>query len=101
MQRYNMLGPSDYYQANEEGVDYQRAMEIKAASDAYNKSIEEKYGPQNEYRTPKSAADAAERLKQLRSEFSVTPNYQMGGSVYPVNQLKNQLKNQLNQLNNQ
>jgi hypothetical protein len=58
---------------------------IKAASDAYNADIERRYGPQNEYRSPKSAADAAERLKQLRSEFSVTPNYQMGGSVYPVN----------------
>jgi hypothetical protein len=84
-QRYNMQGPSDYYQANEEGIDYERAMQMKAASDAYNRDIEKRYGPQNEYRTPKSAEKAAERLKQLRSEFEMTPNYQMGGSVYPVN----------------
>ena len=84
-QRYHMQGPSDYYNYNQEGVDYERAMQIKAASDAYNKNILKRYGPQNEYRTPKSAKDAAERLKQLRSEFEMTPNYQMGGSVYPVN----------------
>jgi hypothetical protein len=81
MQRYNMQGPSDYYQANEEGVDYERAMQIKAASDTYNKSIEEKYGSQNKYRNSKAAEKAAERLKQLRSEFDVTPKYQMGGSI--------------------
>jgi len=85
MQRYNIQGPNNYYKANEEGVDYERAMQIKAASDAYNKDIEKRYGPQNEYRTPKSAEKAAERLKQLRSEFEMTPNYQMGGYVYPVN----------------
>ena len=81
MQRYNMEGPSDYYNTNQEGVDYERAMQIKAASDAYNKDIEKRYGPQNEYRTPKSAEDAAERLKQLRSEFEVTLNYQTGGEI--------------------
>jgi hypothetical protein len=77
--RYNMKGPSDYYNYNQEGVDYETAMQIKAASDAYNRDIEKRYGPQNEYRTPKLAADAAERLKQLRSEFEITPNYQTGG----------------------
>jgi DNA-directed RNA polymerase subunit RPC12/RpoP len=82
MQRYNMQGPSDYYQANEEGVDYERAMQIKAASDAYNKSIEEKYGPQNEYRNSKAAEKAAERLKQLKSEFNVTSNYKFGGDLF-------------------
>jgi hypothetical protein len=60
-QRMNMLGPSDYYNYNQEGVDYETAMRIKDASDAYNKYIEEKYGPQNEYRTSKSAEKAAER----------------------------------------
>ena len=83
--RYNMKGPSDYYNYNQEGVDYETAMRAKAASDAYNADVEKRYGPQNEYRTPKSAKDAAERLKQLRSEFNITPNYQMGGNVYPVN----------------
>ena len=82
---YNMKGLNDYYTTDEEGVDYERAMLQKSAADAYNRDILKRYGPQNEYRTPKSAADAAERLKQLRSEVEITPNYQMGGSVYPVN----------------
>jgi hypothetical protein len=82
---YNMKGLNDYYTTDEEGVDYERAMLQKSAADAWNRDILKRYGPQNEYRTPKSAADAAERLKQLRSEFEMTPNYQMGGSVYPVN----------------
>jgi hypothetical protein len=85
MQRYNMQGPSDYYNTNQEGVDYEKAMQIKLASDTYNKSIEEKYGPQNEYRTEKSRQEAARRLEQLRQDVKVRPNYQMGGSVYPVN----------------
>lgn len=80
MQRYNMEGPSDYYNTNQENVDYETAMQIKSASDAYNADIERRYGPQNEYRTEKSRQDAAERLKQLRSEFNITPNYnQQGG----------------------
>ena len=83
---YNTKGGLiDYYTKDEEGVDYERAMLIKSGADAWNRDILKRYGPQNEYRTPKSAADAAERLKQLRSEVEMTPNYQMGGSVYPVN----------------
>ena len=86
MKTYNMKGgPIDYYTRDVEGVDYEQAMRMKSMSDAFNRDIEKRYGPQNEYRTPKSAKDAAERLKQLRSEFEITPNYQMGGSVYPVN----------------
>jgi hypothetical protein len=85
MQRYNMQGPSDYYNTNQEGVDYETAMQIKLASDTYNKSIEEKYGPQNEYRTEKSRQEAARRLEKLRQDVKVRPNYQMGGNVYPVN----------------
>lgn len=77
MQRYNMQGPSDYYQANEEGVDYQRAIEIKAASDAYNKYIQEKYGNEDALKNPK----AVERLKQLRQNVEVVPQYQMGGKL--------------------
>jgi hypothetical protein len=77
MQRYNMQGPSDYYKTNQEGVDYETAMRIKAASDAYNKYIQEKYGNKEALKNPK----AAERLKQLRSEFDITPKYQMGGSI--------------------
>jgi hypothetical protein len=73
-----MKGPSDYYQANEEGVDYQRAMEIKAASDAYNKYIQEKYGNEDALKNPK----AVERLKQLRSEFNIESNYKFGGDLY-------------------
>jgi hypothetical protein len=86
--RYNMKGPSDYYNYNQEGVDYETAMKAKAASDAYNAEIEKKYGPESWYYTrksPKLEAIAAERYKQLRSEFNMTPNYQMGGNVYPVN----------------
>ena len=83
---YNTKGGLiDYYTRDLEGVDYEKAMRMKSMSDAFNRDILERYGPQNEYRTPKSAAEAAERLKQLRSEFNITPNYQMGGSVYPVN----------------
>jgi hypothetical protein len=80
-QRYNMQGPSDYYQANEEGVDYETALKAKQAADAYNKSIEKKYGNPEALKNPK----AAERLKQLRQDVQLTPQYQMGGSVYPVN----------------
>ena len=79
--RYNMKGPSDYYNYNQESVDYETAMRAKAASDAYNRDIEKRYGPQNEYRTPKSAANAAERLKQLRQNVEIVPQYQMGGSI--------------------
>jgi len=81
MQRYNMQGPSDYYQANEEGVDYETALKAKQATDAYNKSIEKKYGNPEALKNPK----AVERLKQLRQDVQLTPQYQMGGSVYPVN----------------
>jgi hypothetical protein len=80
MQRYNMQGPSDYYQANEEGVDYERAMQIKAASDAYNKSIEEKYGNPEALKNPK----AVERLKQLRQDVQLTPVFQNGGTKEKV-----------------
>jgi hypothetical protein len=83
--RYNMQGPSDRYNYNLKDVDYKKAMQIKAAADAYNADVEKRYGPQNEYRTAKSAAEAAKRLKQLRWEFNMTPSYQMGGNVYPVN----------------
>jgi hypothetical protein len=85
MQRYNMQGPSDYYQANEEGVDYETALRAQQAAEKYNADIEKRYGPQNEYRTEKSRQEAARRLEQLKQDIKVTPNYQMGGSVYPVN----------------
>jgi hypothetical protein len=76
-QRYNMQGPSDYYQANEEGVDYETALKAKQAADAYNKSIEKKYGNPEALKNPK----AVERLKQLRQDVQLTPQYQMGGSI--------------------
>jgi hypothetical protein len=81
MQRYNMQGPSDYYNYNQEGVDYETAMRVQRATEAYNKYIEEKYGNEEALKNPK----AAERLKQLRQDVQLTPQYQMGGSVYPVN----------------
>lgn len=79
MQRYNMEGPSKYYNADEQNIDYNKAIQIKNASDAYNKNIEKRYGPQNEYRNTRSAEKAAERFKQLRSESEITPNYRNGG----------------------
>jgi hypothetical protein len=84
-QRYNMKGPSEYYDYNREGISLEQLMKVQAVADAYNADVEKRYGPQNEYRTPKSAKDAAERYKQLRQEVDITPNYQMGGNVYPVN----------------
>jgi len=80
-QRYNMQGPSDYYNYNQEGVDYETAMRVQRATEAYNKYIEEKYGNPEALKNPK----AAERLKQLRQDVQITPQYQMGGYVYPVN----------------
>jgi hypothetical protein len=84
-QRYNMKGPSDYYNYNREGISLEELMKVQEVSDAYNADVEKRYGPQNEYRTPMSAKVAAERYKQLRQEVDITPNYQMGGNVYPVN----------------
>lgn len=84
-QRYNMQGPSDYYNYNEEGVDYETALRAQQAAEKYNTDIEKRYGPQNEYRTEKSRQEAARRLEQLKQDVKVRPNYQMGGSVYPVN----------------
>jgi len=84
-QRYNMEGPSDYYNYNEEGVDYETALRLQQVAEKYNADIEKRYGPQNEYRTEKSKQEAARRLEQLRQDVKVRPNYQMGGSVYPVN----------------
>jgi hypothetical protein len=77
MQRYNMQGPSDYYNYNQEGVDYETAMRVQRATEAYNKYIEEKYGNEEALKNPK----AAERLKQLRQDVQLTPQYQMGGSI--------------------
>jgi hypothetical protein len=84
-QRYNMQGPSDYYNYNEEGVDYETALRAQQVAEKYNADIEKRYGPQNEYRTEKSRQEAARRLEQLRQDVKVRPNYQMGGYVYPVN----------------
>ena len=84
-QRYNMQGPSDYYNYNEEDVDYETALRAQQAAEKYNTDIEKRYGPQNEYRTEKSRQEAARRLEKLRQDVKVRPNYQMGGSVYPVN----------------
>jgi hypothetical protein len=83
--RYNMQGPSDHYNYNLKDVDYRKAMDLKAIADAYNADVEKRYGPQNKYPSPKAAEEAAKRLKQLRQEFNMTPSYQMGGNVYPVN----------------
>jgi len=77
-QRQTMNGPNDYYDYNEQGVSIEQAVKAKQAADAYNQSILEKYGNN---KNPK----AQERLKQLKQDIELTPHYQMGGSVYPVN----------------
>jgi hypothetical protein len=84
-QRYNMEGPSDYYDQSVQGATYEQTLRATQASDAYNRDIEKRYGPQNEYRTEKSKQEAARRLEQLRQDVKATPNYQMGGNIYPVN----------------
>ena len=80
-QRYNMQGPSDYYSYDKKDAGYEDILKANAAAKAYNKDIEKRYGPQNEYRTEKSRQEAARRLEQLRQDVKVTPNYQMGGSI--------------------
>jgi len=77
-QRQTMSGPSEYYNYNQKGLSIEQAVEAKRAADAYNQSIQDKYGNS---KNPK----AQERLKQLMQDVELTPNYQMGGSVYPVN----------------
>ena len=77
-QRQTMSGPSDYYNYNQQGLSIEQALEAKRAADAYNQSIQDKYGNS---KNPK----AQERLKQLMQNVELTPNYQMGGNVYPVN----------------
>ena len=52
--------------------------QAKHKADIFNKSIEEKYGNSP---NPK----AQERARILRNDVEITPNYQMGGNVYPVN----------------
>jgi hypothetical protein len=80
-QRHNMKGLSDYYNYDQQEVSLEKLIEIQEAADAYNEDLEKRYGPQNEYRTPKSAEKAAERLKILKHEVNATPNFQMGGSL--------------------
>jgi hypothetical protein len=77
-QRQTMSGPSDYYNYNQQGLSIEQALEAKRAADAYNQSIQDKYGNSKN-------PEAQERLKQLMQDVELTPNYQMGGSVYPVN----------------
>jgi len=77
-QRQTMSGPSDYYNYNQQGLSVEQALEAKQAADAYNQSVQDKYGNS---KNPK----AQERLKQLMQDVELTPNYQMGGNVYPVN----------------
>jgi hypothetical protein len=77
-QRQTINGPSDYYNYDQQGLSVEQATEAMRAADAYNQSIQDKYGNS---KNPK----AQERLKQLRQDVELTPNYQMGGSVYPVN----------------
>jgi hypothetical protein len=79
-QRQNMSGPSDYYNYNKEGVDFSDAIRVKESADAYNQYIQEKYKE-----AAKTNPKAQKRLEQLIQNVELTPNYQMGGNIYPVN----------------
>jgi hypothetical protein len=79
-QRQTMSGPSDYYNYSDEGVDFSDALRVKESADAYNQYIQEKYGE-----AAKTNPKAQKRLEQLMQNVELTPNYQMGGNVYPVN----------------
>lgn len=76
-QRTNVNGINDFYNNVQQGVDYEQALKSKQSADAYNKYIQEKYGNEDALKNPK----AVERLKQLRQNVEVVPQYQMGGSI--------------------
>lgn len=76
-QRTNVNGINDFYNNVQQGVDYEQALKSKQSADAYNKYIQEKYGNEDALKNPK----AVERLKQLRQNVEIVPQYQMGGSI--------------------
>ena len=82
-QRTNMLGVNDFYNYNKQGATYEEALKAKETADAYNNSIQQKYGNSEALQNPK----AVERLKQLRQEVNITPQYQQGGE-YSENENK-------------
>jgi hypothetical protein len=79
-QRQTMSGPSEYYDYSGEGVDINDAIRAKESADAYNQYIQEKYKE-----AAKSNPKAQKRLEQLMQKVELTPNFQIGGNVYPVN----------------
>ena len=79
-QRQTMSGPSEYYNYSDEGVDISDAVRAKESADAYNQYAQEKYK-----QAAKTNPKAQKRLEQLMQNVELTPNYQMGGNVYPVN----------------
>ena len=79
-QRQTMSGPSEYYDYDQQGLSLQQAMELQARADKYNQYTQEKYKE-----AAKTNPKAQERYNQLMQNVEVTPNYQMGGNVYPVN----------------
>jgi hypothetical protein len=79
-QRQTMSGPSEYYNYSDEGVDISDAVRAKESADAYNQYVQEKYEE-----AAKTNPKAQKRLEQLMQNVELTPNYQMGGNVYPVN----------------
>ena len=79
-QRQTMSGPSDYYNYSDEGVDFSDALRAKESANKYNQYVQEKYKE-----AAKTNPKAQKRLEQLMQNVELTPNYQMGGSVYPVN----------------
>jgi hypothetical protein len=85
-QRQNMSGSSDYYDYNQEGVDFETALRAAEAAEAYNQSIQTRYGNS---KNPK----AQERLKQLRQDLEVIPNYKNGGWLNSYNNDISQAQN--------
>jgi hypothetical protein len=74
VRRTNMIDYVPYYEnVPDTEFDKESVERAKREAERYNADVERRYGPQNEYRTPKSAEKAAERLKQLKQNVEITP----------------------------
>ena len=74
VRRTNMIDYVPYFEnVPTTEFDKESVERAKREAERYNEYIEKKYGPQNEYRTAKSAEKAAERLKRLKQTVEVTP----------------------------
>ena len=74
VRRTNMIDYVPYYEnVPSPEFDDKSVERAQQSAEAYNADVLRRYGPQNEYRTAKSAQKAAERLKQLKQTVEVTP----------------------------